>query len=126
MHRLCRKEEERSENQPSYSVAISNSLFKEGGNTKDMPCLNCRLIEMGEMACYQERCPQCDKVPPCKKGVMDEVQSVGGNTMTNVRGIQGKIYINQGHSQGTAYRQGRGEGGGGGGGGQRYREDFSV
>ena len=22
---------------------------------KDMPCLNCRLIEMGEMACYTER-----------------------------------------------------------------------
>ena len=23
-----------------------------------MPCLNCRLIEMGEMACYTERCSQ--------------------------------------------------------------------
>ena len=31
MHRLCRKEEERNENQPTYSVAMSNSLFKEGG-----------------------------------------------------------------------------------------------
>ena len=31
MHRLCRKEEERDENQPTYSVAMSNSLFKEGG-----------------------------------------------------------------------------------------------
>ena len=31
MHRMCRKEEERNENQPSYSVAMSNSLFKEGG-----------------------------------------------------------------------------------------------
>ena len=28
------------------------------------PCLNCILIEMGEMACYQDRCPQCGRVPP--------------------------------------------------------------
>ena len=25
---------------------------------KEMPCLNCRLIEMGEMACYTDRCSQ--------------------------------------------------------------------
>lgn len=29
-----------------------------------LPCLNCRLIEMGEMACYQEQCPQCGRVIP--------------------------------------------------------------
>ena len=31
----------------------------------EMPCLNCRLIEMGEMACYAGRCSQCHRVPPC-------------------------------------------------------------
>ena len=31
------------------------------------PCLNCILIEMGEMACYQERCPQCGRIPPGRK-----------------------------------------------------------
>ena len=29
--------------------------------------MNCLLIEMGEMACYQERCPQCGRVPPGRK-----------------------------------------------------------
>ena len=78
-----------------------------------MPCLNCRLIEMGEMACYQERCPQCHKVPPCKKGVLDELQSVRG---------MGKIYINPSHDGAHNIRQGvRVEGRK-----QSYREDFSV
>lgn len=27
---------------------------------------------MGEMACYQERCPQCGRVPPGNKPVFDE------------------------------------------------------
>ena len=31
------------------------------------PCLNCILIEMGEMACYQERCPQCGRIPPGRR-----------------------------------------------------------
>ena len=30
MHRMCRKEEERNKNHPSYNVAMSNSLFKDG------------------------------------------------------------------------------------------------
>ena len=35
---------------------------------KDMPpCMNCLLIEMGEMACYQERCPDCGRIPPGRK-----------------------------------------------------------
>ena len=29
--------------------------------------MNCLLIGMGEMACYQERCPQCGRVPPDRK-----------------------------------------------------------
>ena len=37
---------------------------------KDMPpCMNCLLIEMGEMACYQERCPDCGRIPPGRKKV---------------------------------------------------------
>ena len=36
--------------------------------SKDLPpCMNCLLIEMGEMACYQERCPQCGRIPPGRK-----------------------------------------------------------
>ena len=31
--------------------------------------MNCLLIEMGEMACYQERCPQCGRIPPGRKAV---------------------------------------------------------
>ena len=29
--------------------------------------MNCLLIEMGEMACYQERCPQCGRIPPDRR-----------------------------------------------------------
>ena len=29
--------------------------------------MNCLLIEMGEMACYQERCPDCGRIPPGRK-----------------------------------------------------------
>ena len=43
---------------------------------KDLPCLNCRLIEMGEMACYTERCPQCGNVPPCRKDIYPELPSM--------------------------------------------------
>jgi hypothetical protein len=31
--------------------------------------MNCLLIEMGEMACYQERCPQCGRIPPGRKAL---------------------------------------------------------
>ena len=31
--------------------------------------MNCLLIEMGEMACYQERCPQCGRIPPGGKAL---------------------------------------------------------
>ncbi len=46
--------------------------LQDGGMDKELPCLNCRLIEMGEMACYQDRCPQCGQVPPGKKHLVDE------------------------------------------------------
>jgi hypothetical protein len=62
---ICKKDN--PETGPGYSVAVSNRLFKEGTDGNDLPCLNCRLIEMGEMACYTERCPQCGNVPPCRK-----------------------------------------------------------
>jgi hypothetical protein len=31
---------------------------------KPLPCMHCKLIEMGEMACYQEFCPECGQIPP--------------------------------------------------------------
>ena len=90
----------------SYIIYINHIFCRTTG---DMPCLNCRLIEMGEMACYQERCPQCDKVPPCKKLLLDELQGGGGLE---------KVYVNPSHGQGAREE----------GGSRRhsYREDFSV
>ena len=44
--------------------------------SKELPCLNCRLIEMGEMACYEDRCPQCGKMPPGRLVVMTAVSTV--------------------------------------------------
>ena len=49
---------------PGYPVAMSNSLFRESEIGKDLPCQHCNLIEMGSMACYQEFCPECGKIPP--------------------------------------------------------------
>lgn len=53
---------------PSYTVAISNRLFKGSfmRSNKELPCQNCLFIEMGEMACYQETCPDCGRVPPSR------------------------------------------------------------
>ena len=48
---------------------------QEGADGSDLPCLNCRLIEMGEMACYTERCPQCGNVPPCRKELYPDVRN---------------------------------------------------
>ena len=36
---------------------------------KDLPCLHCQLIAMGEMACYyQDFCPHCGRIPPNLEG----------------------------------------------------------
>jgi ribosomal protein S27AE len=45
-------------------VAVSNRLFKDSEIIKALPCQHCNLISMGEMACYQEFCPTCGKIPP--------------------------------------------------------------
>ena len=86
VHKLCRNQRE-DRNLPSvgYSVAVSNHMFSEERyftifvpwslntcyccySSKSLPpCLNCILIEMGEMACYQERCPQCGRIPPGRR-----------------------------------------------------------
>ena len=34
--------------------------------------MNCMLIEMGEMACYQERCQECGRIPPGRKVVPEK------------------------------------------------------
>ena len=39
---------------------------------KDLPCLHCQLIEMGEMACYQDFCPHCGRIPPNRKSYEDQ------------------------------------------------------
>ena len=59
--RRGREESEDDDNSSfGYSVAISNTLFREaesagvgsGGRGSMPPCMNCVLIEMGEMVCY--------------------------------------------------------------------------
>ena len=58
-------------NEVGYSVAVSNRLFKDGDALKDdLPCQNCKLIEMGSMACYTATCPACGKPPPGGARVM--------------------------------------------------------
>ena len=56
----------------TYSVAVSNHLFKDDNALMkaDLPCQNCKLIEMGSMACYTETCPACGKPPPGGPRVM--------------------------------------------------------
>ena len=51
-------------------VNFVKHIFKHYSTSKDQaPCMNCLLIEMGEMACYQERCPQCGRIPPGRKAL---------------------------------------------------------
>jgi len=55
-----------------YRVAMSNKLMLDLENglldEKDMPCLHCKFIEMGEMACYTSTCPECGRPPPIDMG----------------------------------------------------------
>ena len=53
-----------SSSELTYAVAVSNRLFTDGTLIKDLPCLYCRWIEMGEMACYTDKCPKCGRPPP--------------------------------------------------------------
>ena len=41
-------------------------------SNRELPCLHCKFIEMGEMACYEETCPQCGRVPSCRKKEADK------------------------------------------------------
>jgi len=52
-----------------YPIAVSNRLFRSSELLKDLPCQNCNLISMGSMACYQEKCPECDRTPPNRSPV---------------------------------------------------------
>ena len=68
MQNMCRSRragEADSDDESSlgYSVAVSNSLLKEESfaSRSQPPCMNCVLIEMGEMVCYSERCPDCGR-----------------------------------------------------------------
>ena len=45
---------------------------------KDLPCLHCQLIEMGEMACYQDFCPHCGRIPPNRKTYEDQYLEAQG------------------------------------------------
>ena len=65
MQNMCRRRNETDDDDSSvgYSVAVSNSLLKEESfvSKAQPPCMNCVLIEMGEMVCYSERCPDCGR-----------------------------------------------------------------
>lgn len=63
LYALMRKKPRSSEEDGvEYNAAVQNRHYMS--ESKEMECLNCRLIEMGSMACYQELCPQCGRPPP--------------------------------------------------------------
>ena len=49
----------------NFQIAMANHLFEDGVEPKDLPCMNCTRVEMGERACYTGICDMCGKVPPC-------------------------------------------------------------
>jgi len=51
-------------NKREYQVAMSNRLFQDSEMGLDLPCMHCKRIEMGEIACYQDVCPECGKTEP--------------------------------------------------------------
>ena len=54
--------------------------FQDDLTKSDLPCLNCKLIEMGEMACYQGICPQCGREPPGKQAYRPRPQKPKTNS----------------------------------------------
>ena len=72
LRNLCRRRSRDDEDDTSsfgYSVAVTNTLLKEDNpvGRGQPPCMNCVLIEMGEMVCYTERCPDCGRIPPGRR-----------------------------------------------------------
>ena len=66
LYKYC-KNQGKTSSEPSNYVAISNHLFKDDEINLGLPCQNCKLIEMGSMACYGDKCPDCGRPPPGKK-----------------------------------------------------------
>ena len=52
---------------------------------KELPCQNCLFIEMGEMACYQETCPDCGRVPPSRTREIKKYRE-------NLEVLRGEVY----------------------------------
>ena len=42
-------------------ILVLQDLEKGLIDPQDLPCLHCKFIEMGEMACYTKTCPACDR-----------------------------------------------------------------
>ena len=42
-------------------ISVLQDLEKGLINPQDLPCLHCKFIEMGEIACYTKTCPACDR-----------------------------------------------------------------
>ena len=57
--------------------------------------MNCLLIEMGEMACYQERCPQCGRIPPGRKALPGKkFKTIVGRTLSNKQHANNNSSVN--------------------------------
>ena len=103
-------------------------ILKHYSISKDQaPCMNCLLIEMGEMACYQERCPQCGRVPPGRKAASGKKpkppavfkklvgRKLSGKKTVRTNGIKSETMTNQngksyltaqsGHNGGNYFQQ---------------------
>ena len=42
-------------------ILVLQDLEKGLIDPQDLPCLHCKFIEWGEMACYTKTCPACDR-----------------------------------------------------------------
>ena len=71
---------------------IALSVFQLQGSfmrsNKELPCQNCLFIEMGEMACYQETCPDCGRVPPSRSREIKKYRE-------NLEVLQGEVILNR-------------------------------
>lgn len=87
----CKRKSNAGQTSAPYTVAMQNRLFNVKKTFKSirflymillfefqdenmatrLPCQNCHLIEMGSMACYQGKCPECGRLPPGAKKIQD-------------------------------------------------------
>ena len=67
-------------NSKMFADVLCVRIPKDDEVTLGLPCQNCKLIEMGSMACYGDKCPDCGRPPPGKKAAAAAAAAASART----------------------------------------------